>query len=221
MTAPPRTRYSFGHSQVRAAENSLWESKGCAAWHLALDSYLAVIQSQNVPELEKLDAWYRLELPGRIGSRLPPYITRDELMRVTQWYMKRDSRHDPKGRLLAKNDPANVEEISAEAFSVIQHPRHAVRILCTLIGVGPATASAVLAAYFPSLYPFFEQLSANQIPGLGPGESSGAYYLRYATKLRERADQLNRVCKRRRWTAHDLSQALWSTSGGRAARAAG
>jgi hypothetical protein len=150
-----RTGHSLGHSRVRAAGISLWESKGCGPWHLALDNYPAVIQSQDVPGLEELDAWYRLELPGQIAPRLRPYVTLDELMRVALWYMKRDLRGDPKLRLLAQNDPANVEEISAEAFSVIQHPRHPVRILCTLMGVGPTTASAVLAAYFPSLYPFF------------------------------------------------------------------
>jgi hypothetical protein len=75
-----------------------------------------------------------------------------------------------------------------------------------------------LAAYAPHLYPFFDELVAAFIPGLGPVAFTLPYYLKYASALRERADLLNARCSDaaattgapQRWTAHDVAQALWA-----------
>jgi predicted DNA-binding protein (UPF0278 family) len=69
----------------------------------------------------------------------------------------------------------------------------------------------------PSLYSFFDELVAAQIPQLGKVAFTAAYYQRYATKLRERAERLNGVCQHQVWNSHELSKALWAASGGKAA----
>src|SRR3712207_8361368 len=46
---------------------------------------------------------------------------------------------------------------SRRAFAAIPDDRAPLRLLGELKGVGPATASAVLAAYRPDLYPFFDR----------------------------------------------------------------
>jgi hypothetical protein len=132
--------------------------------------------------------------------------------------MHRGSWRERNRQLIAAIPPERVEEVSREAFAAIPDFRKPVAILSTLPGVGPATASAALAAYAPHLYPFFDELVAAFIPGLGPVAFTMPYYLKYASALRERAAMLNASCSDavattgapQRWTAHDVAQALWA-----------
>src|SRR5439155_22613634 len=116
------------------------------------------------------------------------------------------------------NPPTWVRTLSRAAFATVPDPRKPVAMFSTLAGVGPATASVALACYAPAMYPFFDELVAAQIPRLGKVVFTAAYYQRYAAALRQRAAQLNARCAQRAWTAHELSQALWVESGGKAAQ---
>jgi hypothetical protein len=195
----------------------LWASNKCADWDDALKNYPAVIEAQHVNGLTELDAWYRDELPRAIASRSPAYVTRTELERVTQWKMKRGVWRERNRLLVQSNAPALVKKISREAFAAIPDPRKPVDLISQLAGVGPATASGVLACIAPEVYPFFDELVAIQIPGLGEVAFTAAYYQRYAAQLRERAARLQKKCAHQKWSAHAISQALWSASGGKAA----
>ena len=195
---------------------SLWSSSNCADWQAAGDSYPEVIQAQRVRDLPELDLWYRTEFPALLAAREPAYVTRGELERVTRWKMKRGVWRERNRLLVAGNEPKLVKRLSTEAFAAVPDLRRPIAILSELAGVGPATASAVLAAHDPDIYPFFDELVAAQIPGLGPASFTPAYYQRYAARLRELADRLKRQCHQRHWTAQDLSQALWAASGGKA-----
>jgi hypothetical protein len=110
-------------------------------------------------------------------------------------------------------DPDVVVETSTKALEKVPHPTAPITVLATLDGVGPATASAVAAATAPDLYPFFDELVAAQIPGLGKVTWTHGYYARYAAALRERATQLGPD-----WTPVLLERALWAHAGGKAGR---
>ncbi len=195
---------------------NLWSAKSCAKWHTALDLYPTVIEQQGVRGLAELDLWYREEFPRRLAGREPTFVTRDELERVTRWKMQRGVWRERNRLLVAGNDARQVKRVSSEAFAAVPDPRQPVALLSTLAGVGPATASAVLAASRPDIYPFFDELVAAQIPELGPVAFTASYYQRYAAELRARAAKLNPVCAHQAWTAHRISQALWAASGGKA-----
>ncbi|MBI5649764.1 MAG: hypothetical protein HZC40_04845 [Chloroflexi bacterium] len=194
---------------------NLWKNNQCTMWHTALERYPALIEAQRVNGLAELDAWYRDELPALIAARAPAYITRAELERVTAWKMKRGVWRERNRLLVQSNAPARVKQIARDAFAAIPDPRAPVDLLAQLSGVGPATASAVLALIAPSLYPFFDELVAMQIPGLGKVAFTATYYQRYTAQLRARATRLQKACAHFEWTAHALSQALWSASGGK------
>ncbi|HMA35050.1 MAG TPA: hypothetical protein VKY74_11300 [Chloroflexia bacterium] len=198
---------------------SLWDNDDCAAWHQAAEQYTATIQAQQVNGLAELDTWYRAELPALLAARQPAALTPAELERVTAWKMKRGVWRERNRLLVAGNAPAAVEQASRAAFAAVPDLRRPVTLLSGLAGVGPATASAVLAAYRPAVYPFFDELVARQVPGLGAVSFTAAYYQRYAALLRERAARLAGHCPHHPWTAQDLSQALWAASGGKAAAA--
>ena len=81
-----RIEAGFQGGQV---DTSLWTSPDPTSWLAALERYEAVIAAQGVRRLAELDRWYRLELPPILAAREPAYLTRDELIRVTEWKMAR------------------------------------------------------------------------------------------------------------------------------------
>ena len=113
--------------------------------------------------------------------------------------------------LVKGNSEAEVGTQSRLAFASVPDLKIPIRELARLHGVGPATASAALAALRPDLFPFFDEDVAVQIPGLGPVAFTSGYYARYGTALRERAAVLEERAPGHRWTAQDLAQALWAT----------
>lgn len=193
--------------------SELWANNDPAAWAAMLDRYPDVVAAQDVSRLVELDRWYREELPGALAARAPLQITRDELVAVTEWKMKRGVWRARNLVLVKGNAPEEVARLSREGFALLPDPRKPLARIAQLAGVGPATASAVLAANRPELYPFFDELVADQIPGLGPVAFTAGYYARYAEQLRQRAATLGDP-----WTAHTVSQALWAASGGKVGR---
>jgi len=188
----------------------IWQEDDCTRWQGWLASYDQAIAARGNEKLANLDRWFREELPGRISERVLPSIYADELQGIAAWKMHRGVWRERNRLLVAGNPPEKVEEVSREAYAIVPDPRKPVALLATLAGVGPATASAALAAYAPHIYPFFDELVAAFIPGLGPVAFTLPYYLKYASALRERADQLNSTCSGLAWTAHDVAQALWA-----------
>ena len=176
----------------------------------ALASYEDVVARQGVARLPEHDTWYREELPRAIASRSPAHVTLPELVRLTEWKMARGVWRARNLVLVRGNEPGAVIETSTDALSKIPHPTRPISILATLAGVGPATASAVVAASAPGSYPFFDELVAAQLPELGKVAWTLGYYARYAEALRERARQLGGD-----WTPVMLERALWAHAGGK------
>lgn len=177
----------------------------------ALERYPAVVAGQGVERLPELDEWYREGLPAAIAGRSPAHVSHADLIRVTEWKMARGVWRAPNLALVRGNDPSRVEEVSGEALQRAPHPTAPVAELAKLAGVGPATASAVAAAALPSVYPFFDELVAQQLPDLGPVAWTLRYYARYADLLRAAVVDLGAA-----WTPASLAHALWALAGGKA-----
>ncbi|MDQ6693528.1 MAG: hypothetical protein M3014_03790 [Chloroflexota bacterium] len=195
--------------------SSLWSQIECQAWHTALESYLDVVARQQVNGLEELDRWYREDFPALLRQRDPQFITLDELTQVARWKMKRGVWRQRNLMLVEGNSDDVVKERSEQAFAVESDPRKPIALLSDLSGVGPATASAVMAAGKPDRYPFFDELVAAQVAELGAVAFTAAYYARYTDALRERTLLLNDKCSHVAWKVQEVSQALWAASGGK------
>ena len=190
---------------------TLWTSTSTKEWRSALDRYDRVVEGQGVARLPELDRWYREELPDRVATRRPAHVTLGELVRLTEWKMARGVWRAPNLVLVRGNAPDTVVETSAAALSTIPHRTAPISMLAKLGGVGPATASAVAAAAAPSVYPFFDELAAQQVPGLGKVAWTLGYYGRYAEAVRARATELGAE-----WTPVSVERALWAHVGGKA-----
>jgi hypothetical protein len=190
---------------------NLWTSDDAEAWREALESYAGVIEAQGVGRLAELDAWYREELPEAIASRSAPHVTHDELVRTTEWKMARGIWRGRNLALVRGNPAETVARTSAAALAAIPDSRLPIARLAELAGVGPATASAVVAAAAPERYPFLDELVAAQVPGLGTVGFTPAFYAKYAEALRGRAASLGGE-----WTPVMVERALWAHVGGKA-----
>jgi hypothetical protein len=190
---------------------TLWTATTTKDWRTALDRYERVVGEQGVSRLPELDAWYRDELPELVTARRARHVSLPELVRLTEWKMARGVWRAPNLVLVRGNEPETVVTTSAAALAAIPHPTAPISTLAKLAGVGPATASAVAAAVAPETYPFFDELVAQQVPGLGKVAWTLGYYRRYAEALRERAAALGGG-----WTPVMVERALWSHVGGKA-----
>ena len=195
---------------------NLWSSSDRNVWSKALATYGEVVANQGVARLAELDAWYRDALPALIAAREDkPHVTHAELIRATEWKMARGVWRAPNLVLVRGNDANDVKRTSAGALGTIPDSKKPISMLATLAGVGPATASAVVAAAAPERYPFFDELVAGQIPSLGAVAWTLGYYVKYADAVRARAAELGHG-----WTPAMVEQALWANVGGKAGLAA-
>ena len=190
--------------------SDLWTSAAAKDWRRALASYDDVIARQGVTRLPELDRWYREDLPGAMHARRPPHVTLTELARLTEWKMARGVWRQPNLLRVRSNDAARVSSTTAEALKQIPHPIAPIATIVSLDGVGPATASAVMAAAEPAVYPFFDELVAAQVPQLGKVAWTLGFYAKYAAALRERAGAIAKD-----WTPVMVERALWAHVGGK------
>ncbi|XP_020591202.1 uncharacterized protein LOC110032029 isoform X2 [Phalaenopsis equestris] len=126
-----------------------------SSWKSALSSYDISLESLYKPDLIPLDAFYRKELPLLIQQREPhPFVTQPELRRLLQWKLSRGKWRPRLLEFVSSLSETLVESASKRAFASLPDLTKAVSELTILKGVGPATASAVLAAYAPEVAPF-------------------------------------------------------------------
>lgn len=190
---------------------SLWLSTSDSEWRRALLSYDEVVIGQGVSRLQVLDRWYREELPDAVAKRRPRHAIHAELVMLTEWKMARGVWRAPNLVLVKGNDADLVKQTSAAALASAPHPTSPIATLAKLDGVGPATASALAAAAEPTIYPFFDELVAGQIPKLGAVKWTLTYYARYAEAIRARARALGAE-----WTPVMVERAVWAAVGGKA-----
>jgi hypothetical protein len=191
------------------ADLPLWRSDDVSAWHAALDGYDAAIAALPNAKLAGHDAWYREALPQLVSARTPMHVTHDEMVRITEWKMARGVWRAP-NLVLVRNNPAGaVEAATSDAAALLDVPAKALAAVCELGGVGPATASAVLAVMAPERFPFFDEIVTGQVAphveGMGKIAWTAPYYRKYAAALVARADALAAG-----WHATMVERALWA-----------
>lgn len=112
--------------------------------------------------------------------------------------------------VLVRNNPVGaVEAATSSAAALLAEPAKALAAVCALGGVGPATASAVLAVMAPERFPFFDEIVTGQVAphvgGMGKIAWTAPYYRKYAAALIARADALAHG-----WHAGMVERALWA-----------
>ncbi|XP_038898858.1 uncharacterized protein LOC120086335 isoform X1 [Benincasa hispida] len=177
-------------------------------WREALSSYSSQIEALGKPNLASLDDFYRNELPRLLHKRNPnPYITTSELSKLMQWKLTRGKWRPRLLDFVSSLDESLVKLASQKAFQCLPDIFKAVSELTPLKGVGPATASAVLAAYAPDVAPFMSDEAMEAALG-NSKDYSLKQYLSFANKLQDKAKELS--SEGEIFTPSDVERALWS-----------
>ncbi|WOK95591.1 hypothetical protein Cni_G04298 [Canna indica] len=187
-------------------------SRDVGAWREALSSYDDRLALLRKPDLLPLDVFYRAELPLFLRGRDPhPFLNKPELRRLMQWKLSRGKWRPRLLDFVSSLDEALVESASRKAFAALPDLSKAVSELTVLKGVGPATASAVLAAYAPDVAPFMSDEGMMAAMG-NVKEYTLKQYLAYANKVQMKAKELS--VEGDCFTPSDVERALWSSAVG-------
>ncbi|XP_011375085.1 uncharacterized protein LOC105303271 [Pteropus vampyrus] len=195
-----------------ASARGLWGCEDPSRWAAILARHEEVVRTRAGPQrqLEALDRWYREDLPAAIEGRAEKHVTRDELERVLAWKLARGRFRPRLQQLVATNPPELVVKRSAAAFNLLPDMQAAVTELCALRGVGPATASAILAVGAPEVAAFMSDEAVSSVPGLPALQYTLKHYLLYLRQVQERATALNGGSTTGLWTPHRVETALWT-----------
>ncbi|KAG5543695.1 hypothetical protein RHGRI_016453 [Rhododendron griersonianum] len=179
-------------------------------WKQSLSSYKTRIESLNKPNLVSLDEFYTNELPLLLRQRNPnPYITTSDLSKLMQWKLTRGKWRPRLLDFVSSLDEAVVKSASQKSFQSLPDISKALSELTVLKGVGPATASAVLAAYAPDVSPFMSDEA--MVAALGNSKDyTLKQYLVFVDKLQANAKELS--AEGDTFTPSDVERALWSST---------
>ena len=119
------------------------------------DAIRALADYKKKLDLVSLDKFYRDEYINIVMSRDPPVLHLNELSNVMKWKLSRGKMR-PLQKLVDSNCDEEVRAITKSAIQSLKDGdwEQGILTLTSLKGIGPATASAILAPLFPDIVPF-------------------------------------------------------------------
>ncbi|KAB7499784.1 hypothetical protein Anas_02075 [Armadillidium nasatum] len=166
-------------------------------------------KSEDCENLLKLDKWFQEDLIKTISSRKTPHITREELVDIMKWKLLRGKWRPRLIQLAESNSSESVIDVSSKAFSLANKGQvlKAVEKSTELKGVGPATASAILAVGSSTNCSFF----ADEVAEVFLQEKATytlKEYLQINDSILEVRNHLNK--ENEEWTAHNVELTIWT-----------
>eukprot|EP00057_Strongylocentrotus_purpuratus_P019301 XP_011673775.1 PREDICTED: uncharacterized protein LOC105442854 [Strongylocentrotus purpuratus] len=153
---------------------------------------------------------FQTDLSQAIQERKERYITHEELAKLMKWKLSRGKFRPRLTEMVQTNSSDLVEKSSRQAFKKLPNVGAAIKELIVLKAVGPATASAVLAAGAPEHAPFMADESMLAIPGQSPLAYTEAAYKRYNAEVQDCVKRLKKEDPSGEWTPHKVELALWT-----------
>jgi len=178
------------------------------------DALQAKADSKNSKSeiLIKLDKWYQNELPKKIKSRgKEAHLTHEEIVQTIKWKLARGQFRPRLKDLIQMNTPRVVMQETKKAFRAISKKNDleaAVSALSNLKGVGPAMASAVLAAGAPEVAPFMADECLMSMPEVEGIDYTMKEYMKLVAKTKECVDRLN--AQGGSWNPHKVEMTIWA-----------
>jgi len=195
----------------------LWKSDDPAEWRKALDAYPDRLAALNDPKLQELDAWFWGSLGDAVRARDPNRLTAKELVRVVEWKLARGKFRPNLVKFARAHTEATAGEATREALKRFRSSSNGddrnknknwlancLEPLVALKGIGPATASAVLAAATPFIPMMSDELIAVALPN---ATSSQMYSMQ---RLQLLVDTTRLKAKRVGMTPREVERAIFA-----------
>merc|ERR1712238_633261 len=175
----------------------------------------AEAKSSKPENVIKLDKWYQNDLPKKIKSRgKDAHLVHDELVQTIKWKLAREKFRPNLVNLVQMNTPRVAMQETKKAFRKLAKTgdlQAASQSLCTLKGVGPGMASAVLAAGRPDVAPFMADECIMSMPDYDGLDYTMKEYMRYAEYVKACYTRLNSQSPADpKYTAHIVELAVWT-----------
>ncbi|KYO32487.1 uncharacterized protein LOC106737444 isoform X2 [Alligator mississippiensis] len=195
-----------------AAKGGLYGCQDPACWRRVRDLHWAVVEAKGSERkgLAGLEKWYQEELPAALAGRKEKHLTQGEVVKLMQWKLTRGKFRPRLQQLVATNSQETVERCTRKAFQLLPDVAAAITELSQLKAIGPATASAILAAGAPEVVAFMADEAVESIPGLTPIKYSLKHYICYLDRIQLCTKKLNEVDKEKDWTPHQVEMCLWA-----------
>jgi len=135
----------------------------------------------------------------------------DELVQTIKWKLARGKFRPNLVNLVQMNTPRVVMQETKKAFRKLQKTndlQSAIQALCNVKGVGPAMASAVMAAGAPHAAPFMADECLLAMPEISL-DYTMKEYMRYVDYVKVCVDRLNTLGETA-WTPHKVELAVWT-----------
>jgi len=172
----------------------------------------AEVKPSKAETLLKLDKWYQNELPKKIKSRgKEAHLTHDEIVQTIKWKLARGVFRPRLKDLVQMNTPRVVMNETKKAFRALwkrNDLESAVLALSNLKGVGPAMASAVLAAGAPEVAPFMADEVLKSMPEIECIDYTMKEYMKLVEKTNKCVERLN--AQGGNWTPHKVELTIWA-----------
>merc|ERR1712083_651409 len=172
-------------------------------------------KSSKPENVIKLDKWYQNELPKKIKSRgKDAHLVHDELVQTIKWKLARGKFRPNLVNLVQMNTPRVAMQETKKAFRKLAKTgdlQAASQSLCTLKGVGPGMASAVLAAGRPDVAPFMADECIMSMPEYDGLDYTMKEYMRYVEYVKTCVERLNSQSPADpKYTPHIVELAVWT-----------
>ncbi|XP_043082142.1 uncharacterized protein zgc:112496 [Puntigrus tetrazona] len=194
----------------------LYNCEDADVWRAVRGKYWTVVEAKSAVKgrtsgkLLALDRWFQEDLPAAISARSERFLTHAELVKIMEWKLTKGKFRPRLQQLIGSNGDEAVRSVTSEAFGLLPDVQAAITELCKLKGVGPATASAVLAAGAPGEVAFMADEAVESIAELRPVEYTAKHYALFLQKMLNKTSQLNKADGRPDWTPHRVEQCLWA-----------
>lgn len=145
-----------GATSVEMDGNHAFDTIDRETFNALLNKYPDVVPSK----LADLEEQRLVTIPSAVSSRDPKYLTKEELATLMDWKLSHGTSRPSLKKLIQENAEAEIKRITKSDLNDI-NPKDvpsitsAVKSMCALRGVGPATASLILSTAFPGDVPFF------------------------------------------------------------------
>lgn len=190
-----------------------WDSPA-SEWTTARSKYTSAVKAASAQrrkaDLEHLEDQVFTKLPAGINSRKPRHIQLDELQTIVKWKLQRGKWRPRLEKLASSNSETDVVDESTKAFKLLKEddPKGALGALIELKGVGPATASAIIAIVDRSVVFMSDEVL---IKVFGERKYTMKVYLELLTKVKDKAGSLQKESGEE-WTPRMVERAVYAST---------